>query len=249
MLPALFGTSGSQIDQQVVDSAWLSQMEPLALAAPPAVDAPVALAAAAPEAEAAVLSAPQPVEPWATMELREGDTLYDLAYWFGVSAEDIAAANGMTLDDYAVIGATIVIPIPQSQFTMPPVPVLYVAELEPEPEPEPVLAQTAQVVAVPTVTPTPPKPVFTGTSSDVVAAICSLPWPCDKMVRIATCESGLNPNSKNPAGYYGLFQINFYFDGWNDPLTNAQTAYYSKYLPATAGGGDGTSPWPHCRHS
>jgi hypothetical protein len=248
MVPALFGTTESHINQQVIDSAWLSQMEPLAHAAAPVTgDAPVVLAAAAPETEAAVLAAPQPVEPWATMELREGDTLYDLAYWFGITAEDIAAANGMTLDDYAVIGSTIVIPIPASQFTMPPVPVLYVAELEPEPESA--LAETAQVIATPTVTPTPAKPVFTGSTSDVVAAICSLPWPCDKMVRIATCESGLNPNSKNPAGYYGLFQINFYFDGWNDPLANAQTAYYSKYLPATAGGGDGTSPWPHCRHS
>jgi hypothetical protein len=175
------------------------------------------------------------------MVLREGDTFSDLAMWFGIPAEQIAAANGLTLDDYAVAGQTIVIPIPVTQFVEPPLPVVYV----PPPEPEP----TVEPAPVQVVTPAPaPHPVFTGGTSGVIAAICSLPWPCDKMVRIAQCESGLNPNSHNSAGYYGLFQINFFFEGWNDPLINAQTAYYSKYLPATAGGGDGTSPWPHCRN-
>ena len=59
------------------------------------------------------------VEPWATMELREGDTFYDLADWFGISAESIAAANGLTLEDYVVAGDTIIIPVPVTQFTMP----------------------------------------------------------------------------------------------------------------------------------
>jgi hypothetical protein len=68
------------------------------------------------------------------------------------------------------------------------------------------------------------------------------------MVRIAYCESGLNPNSFNPAGYYGLFQINYSFDGWNDPWTNARVAYEQKYLPALARG-DALAPWPVCRYA
>jgi LysM repeat protein len=243
MMPALFGTSGSPTDNQVIDSAWLGRVATTANTAG-AVGAasglPLSSDTAVVLAQADAAPAEEYVEPWATMTLREGDTFYDLAAWFGISAEHIAAANGLTLDDYVLVGETIVIPIPVSQFVQPPVPVVYL----PEPEPDP----TAEPAPIPVVTPTPAShPVFTGGTSAVIAAICSLPWPCDRMVRIAQCESGLNPNSHNPAGYYGLFQINFYFNGWNDPLVNAQTAYYSKYLPALAGGGDGTSPWPHCR--
>jgi hypothetical protein len=83
----------------------------------------------------------------------------------------------------------------------------------------------------------------------VIAAICSLPWPCEQMVRIARCESGLNPRAMNPAGYYGLFQIDTAIAGWDDPATNASYAYYNKYLPAQRNGGDGLSPWPHCRYA
>jgi LysM repeat protein len=246
MMPALFGTTGSHTDNnQVIDSAW--QGRAVAPAAP--IGNGDTISALPASTDAAVVSVPtgvapieEYVEPWATMVVREGDTLSDLAVWFGIPAEQIAAANGLTLDDYVVVGATIVIPVPVTQFIEPPVPVVYVP-LPPAPEP---MAEAAPAQAI---TPTPaPPPVFTGGASEVVAAICSLPWPCDQMVRIAQCESGLNPNSKNPAGYYGLFQINFYFDGWNIPLVNAQTAYYSKYLPALTSGGDGTSPWPHCRH-
>jgi hypothetical protein len=179
------------------------------------------------------------------MEVREGDTLLDLAVWFGIPAEDIAYANGITLEDYLVIGETISIPIPHSEFVLPPAPVVvYAAEPEPEPEPEPIVAAPAPQ---PVVTPTPSRAVFTGSTNDVIAAICSQPWPCDRMVRIASCESGLNPSAFNPAGYYGLFQINVAVAGWNDPWVNAQAAYSLKYAPAAAKG-DGLSPWPHCRH-
>jgi hypothetical protein len=66
------------------------------------------------------------------------------------------------------------------------------------------------------------------------------------MVRIAACESGLNPASVNPAGYWGLFQISYQFPGWDDPLTNATVAYQQEYLPALAAG-NALSPWPVCR--
>ncbi len=65
------------------------------------------------------------------------------------------------------------------------------------------------------------------------------------MVGVAMCESGLVPSAYNPAGYYGLFQINFSFEGWDDPLINSQVAYERKYLPALAAG-DGLSAWSNC---
>ena len=243
MVPALFGTSWSPTNHQVIDSAWLDQAAPAAKSRALSVDTASALPTSTEAAVVLVQGEVAPlaeyVEPWATMELREGDTFYDLAGWFGISAESIAAANGLTLEDYVLIGETIIIPVSVTQFVAPPAPVVYV----PEPEPDPT------AVPVPVNTPTPAThPVFTGGSSDVTAAICSLPWPCERMVRIAQCESGLNPNAYNSRGYYGLFQLNYAPAGWNDPWLNAKAAYHNKYLPALAGGGDGTSPWPHCRY-
>ena len=106
---------------------------------------------------------------------------------------------------------------------------------EPGPEPEP--------------QPTPP-PASGGpwTTEEVIEAICSFPWPCEKMIAIASCESGLRPDAVNPIGYYGLFQINYVFDGWDNPWINAEVAYYQKYLPMLQWNGDGLSPWPVCRY-
>jgi hypothetical protein len=174
------------------------------------------------------------------MVLREGDTFSDLAVWFGITAEDIAWANGLSLEDFLIAGDTIAIPIPESQFTAPPAPVIYVAAVEPEPEAVVAPAPTA------TVTSTPARTIFTGGRDAVIAAICSLPWPCETMVQIAWCESGLNPAAHNPAGYYGLFQLNVAIASWDDPWVNAQAAYHTKYAPAAAKG-DGLTPWPHCR--
>ncbi|MCH7484407.1 MAG: hypothetical protein IIA90_04580 [Chloroflexi bacterium] len=188
---------------------------------------------------------PEP-EPWGTMEIRPGDMLIALANWFGVSPFDIAVMNGAAVDDYIVIGHTLVIPLPESQFVMPPVPDISVPVEEPvavtpppEPDPPPV------VVAPPEL------PTSSGqswTKEEVVEAICSLPWPCEKMVAIAACESGLRADAVNPIGYYGLFQINHAFDGWDNPWTNAQVAYYEKYLPMLESSGDGLAPWPLCRY-
>jgi LysM repeat protein len=168
------------------------------------------------------------------MEVRPGDTLSDLAQWFGVSARSIAAANGAGVEDFIQIGDMLVIPVAESEFVMPPEPAPPTDP--PTPAPEPTIV----------ITPTPTPFVVSG-PQDVIDAICSFPWPCDQMVRIATCESGLNPNAFNPAGYYGLFQINHEFDGWNDPLVNSKVAYETKYLPALSGG-DPFVAWPACRH-
>lgn len=178
---------------------------------------------------------PTPIpERWATMVVRPGDTLSMLAQWFGVSALSIAAANGAGVEDFIQVGDTLVIPVAESEFVLPPAPV--------PPTPPPTATPEPTIAITPT-----PTPFVVSGPQDVIDAICSLPWPCDQMVRIATCESGLNPNAFNPAGYYGLFQINYQFDGWNDPLVNSQVAYETKYLPALAGG-DPFIAWPACRH-
>lgn len=202
----------------------------------------------APQDSPAPTPLPEPevtAEPLPTMEVREGDTLLDLAAFFGVTPFDIAVANGMAVDDYLQIGQTLAIPVPAAVFSIPPDPMAAVAVL-PAPNPVPVQPPAAPVVTDPP--PPPPPPYVPPSSSDVVAAICSFPWPCETMIRIATCESGLNPRAVNPAGYYGLFQIDRQFPGWDDPLTNASVAYYEKYLPTQNRGGDGLAHWPVCRY-
>lgn len=181
------------------------------------------------------------VEPWATMEVRSGDTLSELARWFGVSALSIASANGAGVEDFIQVGDTLVIPIAESTFVLPPEPAVPATEDAAAP-PQEVASAEPEIVATPT-----PTPYIPAGPQEVIDAICSLPWDCDQMLRIATCESGLNPNAYNPVGYYGLFQINFEFDGWNDPWTNAQVAYETKYLPALQAG-DALAPWPACRY-
>ncbi len=209
--------------------------------------------ATSPEAEAE-----PPAEAWGAMEIRPGDTLIALANWFELSPFDIAVVNGAAVDDFLIIGRTLVVPIPESQFVMPPVPdisvpveepVAITPPPEPEPTPPPVVVAPPEPAPEPEPPPTPP-PASSGpwTKEEVVEAICSLPWPCEKMVAIASCESGLRPDAVNPIGYYGIFQINYVFDGWDNPWTNAQVAYYDKYLPMLNWSGDGLSPWPVCRY-
>jgi LysM repeat protein len=205
-----------------------------------------------PQAEATLPPTAQPTpsplptpapEPLPTMEVRPGETLIELASWFGVTPFDIAAANGVGVDDFLHIGQVLSIPVPEAAFALPPAPANELALADPVPDVVPVAQPTPAPV---TAAPPPATPSLPPASSDVVAAICSLPWPCDQMVRIAACESGLNPASVNPAGYWGLFQLSYQFPGWDDPLTNATVAYQQKYLPALAAG-DGLSPWPVCR--
>ena len=183
------------------------------------------------------------------MEIRPGDTLIALANWFGLSPFDIAVMNGAAVDDYLVIGQTLVIPLPESEVVVPPMPDISESAaapvaVAPAPAPEP----PPPVVLAPPAPTAPPASSGPWTRDEVVEAICSLPWPCEKMVAIASCESGLRPDAANPAGYYGLFQIGHWFAGWDNPWTNAQTAYYEKYLPALQASGNGLSPWPLCQY-
>ncbi|HEV3233857.1 MAG TPA: transglycosylase SLT domain-containing protein [Candidatus Dormibacteraeota bacterium] len=57
------------------------------------------------------------------------------------------------------------------------------------------------------------RPVNIAPSQQAVADIiraAAAKWGADpnQLLRVAMCESHLNPNSYNPAGYYGLFQFN-----------------------------------------
>ncbi len=206
----------------------------------------------APEAEQSAssepVSTPEPTpepEPWGAFEIRPGDTLIALSDWFGVSPFEIAVLNGAAVDDYLVIGHTLLIPVPESLFVVPPVPDIFEpadapAAVAPQPQPAP---EAPPVVVAP-----PASSGQTWTPEEVVEAICSFPWPCEKMVAIASCESGLRPDAVNPIGYYGIFQIDYVFEGWDNPWTNAYVAYYNKYLPMLEWSGDGLSPWPVCRY-
>jgi LysM repeat protein len=192
--------------------------------------------------EPVITAAPTPTpEPLPTMTVRPGDTLVALANWFGVTPFEIAATNGFAVDDYLQIGWVLAIPVPLAEFTAPPDPQAAVAAaVEPAPAPAPAAPQ-------PTPAPVTPAPYIPRSSEEVIAAICALPWPCEQMVRIASCESGLNPRAYNPAGYYGLFQISNNIENWDDPVINANFAYYNKYLPALSRG-NGFSPWPVCQY-
>lgn len=206
----------------------------------------------APEPEPEPQPTPEPVE-WATMEVRPGDSLIALAAWFGVSPFDIAVFNGMAVDDYLIIGQTLWIPVPVQEFVLPPEavteePPAVVAQPDPVPQ-QPPAAIIAPPAPAPAPAPTPPPSSGSWTKEEVVQAICSLPWDCEKMVAVAACESGLRPNAYNPLGYYGLFQINYQFPGWDDPWVNASVAYHDKYLPSLNWSGNGLAPWPVCQYA
>jgi hypothetical protein len=51
------------------------------------------------------------------------------------------------------------------------------------------------------------------TEKEIKNYICTKGWDCKKAIRIAICESSLNPKAKNEKGRdrsYGIFQINIY---------------------------------------
>lgn len=112
----------------------------------------------------------------------------------------------------------------------------------PEPPPPPPPSPTPEAaVAV-----APPPVTATGSVVDIIrAAAARHGVDGDWMVRIAQCESGLNPSAVNPAGYYGLFQ--FSKSTWGaygsgdifDPA--AQSEATAKMLAA-----GGAGHWPHC---
>ena len=77
-----------------------------------------------------------------------------------------------------------------------------------------------------------PAPAGTDIVSIIYAAAAAYGQSGDDMLRVATCESGLNPYAYNPAGWYGLFQFvpstfaSTPFAGFDiyDPVANANAA-------------------------
>lgn len=113
------------------------------------------------------------------------------------------------------------------------------------------LALSVGILAVGVLSACGPRPASTATSAEVYEAIDVAFGPYGvtaKAVRVAACESGLNPNAGYPDAYYkGLFQlgphvvaIRHYGGDWFDPLQNAQAA---RDLYVTRGD---WSAWPVC---
>lgn len=75
----------------------------------------------------------------------------------------------------------------------------------------------------------------------------------ERALRVADCESGLNPSAVNPRGYHGLFQIGSYYHrssfervtgvSWDAGI---YTAYYNAQYAAHLQARQGWGPWPVC---
>ncbi len=101
------------------------------------------------------------------------------------------------------------------------------------PEPEPEVAAPAPVAPAGSIT------------EILYAAAAEFGLDGAYLVSVASCESGLNPNAVNPAGYHGLFQFSestwaaYGYGSIYDPTAQARTA--ARML---ASGGAGH--WPNC---
>lgn len=87
---------------------------------------------------------------------------------------------------------------------------------------------------------------YSGSITDIIyAAAAEFGVSGDWMVAIATCESTLDPNAYNPAGYYGLFQYDqttwaeFGYGSIYDPVAQARTTAELLAMGQS-------SRWPSC---
>ena len=87
----------------------------------------------------------------------------------------------------------------------------------------------------------------TAADTDIEELICTYDWDCAKAIRVAFCESSMNPRAEN-VGQVGLFQIAYRWhsrrvesiDDLYDPETNIRVAH-DIYVDNR-----GWGPWPHC---
>lgn len=112
-------------------------------------------------------------------------------------------------------------------------------------------ATTTTVPPTTTTTTPPPSGVL---SEDEARDLFALYFPADEVetaLRVAICESSLNPSAYNPAGYGGLFQHSLEY--WPSRAEAAGWAGASVYDPhansavaAWLHSQSGWSPWPNC---
>lgn len=106
------------------------------------------------------------------------------------------------------------------------------AEMEP-----PVVTATTAPPPSPATTVPPPAPAPTVPHGDLETLICSYPWDCSTALRVAQCESTMNPRAISPGGHdWGLMQVNTVHRGrvadmgyqWEDlldPRVNLEVAW------------------------
>lgn len=107
-------------------------------------------------------------------------------------------------------------------------------ETRPPPSPSPSESEAA------------PAPQGGGSITEIVyAAAAEFGISGDYLLAVAGCESGLNPQAHNAAGYYGLFQFDqqtwsaYGYGSIYDPVAQARTA--ARLLAAGQ-----SSRWPNC---
>jgi len=91
-----------------------------------------------------------------------------------------------------------------------------------------------------------PAPAPAGSIGGVIAAAAAeFGLSPDYLISVANCESSLNPNAANPAGYHGLFQFDqntwaaYGYGSIYDPVAQARTA--ARLIAAGQ-----ASRWPNC---
>lgn len=132
----------------------------------------------------------------------------------------------------------------------------HLAEAEPEPVPE-VDASSMAIEQTPSgeivVTNPPEAPIEAVPEGELEALICSYDWDCGTALRVAACESTMNPGAISPGGDMGLMQVNPVHRGrvadmgyeWEhllDPAVNLEVAW-SIYADA----GHSWRPWSCAR--
>ena len=93
---------------------------------------------------------------------------------------------------------------------------------------------------------TAPRAMAADQQSEIESLICQYDWDCQKAIRVAFCESSMNPRAEN-VGQIGLFQVAYRWhsrrvssiDDLYDPAINVRVAHqiWSE---------QGFSPWPVC---
>lgn len=113
----------------------------------------------------------------------------------------------------------------------------------PKPEPEPAPEPAVEAAPAPEVAP-PPAP--SGSIESIIyAAAANHGLSGSYLLAVASCESGLNPNAYNAAGYHGLFQFDqatwaaYGYGSIYDPVAQSETA-------ASLIAGGQASRWPNC---